>query len=92
MSVNQTALNAFVARHGARVRRSQAMGLLGIRDGDVFKKVVDANPELKHKLTGEGQTKYLTSVIFGLVGTPGEGTRPTSAARCATSGGDKPKA
>ena len=65
--------------HGARVRRRQAMRLLSIRDAALFKKVVDANPDLKHKLNGEGQTKYLTAVIFRL----------TSAARCATSGEEK---
>lgn len=58
---------AFVAEHGARVRRTEAMALLGIRDKHTFTKVVDANPQMRHKLPGEGQAKYLTSVIFELL-------------------------
>jgi hypothetical protein len=71
---------AFVARHGARVRRAAAMKLLGLADKHTFQKVVDANPALRHKLIGEGQAKYLTGVIFDLL---------SSAARCATTGVEK---
>lgn len=60
----QRELAAFVARHGARVRRSQAMRLLTINQDEVFKKFVDAHPEMKHQLDGEGQCKYLTEVIW----------------------------
>ena len=73
----QKALAAFVRRHGARVRRAEAMILLAIRSKELFKKVVDANPKMKHKLRGEGQTKYLTTVIFNLL---------PAAARCAING------
>ena len=71
------ALVKFTARHGLRVRRQEAMQLLNIKDKCVFKKVVDANPAIKHSLLGEGQTKYLTTVIFDLL---------PSAVRCATCG------
>ena len=74
------ALAAFVRAHGERVRRARAMALLQIRDKHVFKKVVDANPAMKHKLRGEGQSKYLTTVIFSLL---------PAAARCATNGEEK---
>ena len=75
------ALAAYVQTHGTRVRRKAAMALLCIHDKHVFQKVVDANPDLIHKLPGEGQTKYLTAVIFRLVS-----ARPGSAARCSTKG------
>ena len=76
-------LAAFVQTHGSRVRRREAMALLGIRDKHVFQKVVDANPDLAHKLTGEGQTKYLTAVVFRLLGE----IRPAAnSSRCATRG------
>lgn len=71
-------LESFVERHGARVRRAEAMQLLQIHDKRVFKKVVDANPQMKHRLRGEGQTKYLTSAIWHLL---------PATARCATNGG-----
>lgn len=73
----EAARAAFVQAHGARVRRATAMKLLGIEDGRTFKKVVDVNPGIVHKLKGEGQPKYLTAEIFGLL--------PVSA-WCATGG------
>ena len=60
-------LNQFQKDHGIRVRRAEAMALLGHKDKAVFKKVVDANPAMKHRLGGEGQDKYLTSVIYDLL-------------------------
>ena len=73
----QKVLAAFIKVHGLRLRRAQAMALLQIRDKAAFKKVVDANPGMRHKLSGEGQTRYLTAVVFGLL---------PAAARCATNG------
>lgn len=70
-------LNAFVRRHGARVRRAAAMELLDIADSHTFAKVVDANPDLVHKLPGERQAKYVTAVIYRLL---------PAASRCATCG------
>ncbi len=74
-------VNHFVAMHGARVRRGKAMELLCITDEEAFYKVVDANPHMRHRIKGESQSKYLTSVIYELI-TP----------KCATEGEDrKPK-
>lgn len=73
----QKLLAAFIREHGSRVRRTKAMMILGIQDSRTFKKVVDANPGMCHRLNGEGQTRYLTAVIFGLL---------PAAARCATNG------
>lgn len=54
----------------ARVTRAEAMRLLGCRSGRVFRKVVDANPRLKHRLPGETHFRYLTAVIKELVTPP----------------------
>lgn len=69
-------LAAFQREHGVRVRRAVAMALLGIADSHTFRKVVDATPELEHRLPGERQARYVTAVIYQL--------RPES--RCATRG------
>ena len=72
------ARDAFVARHGVRVRAGVAMQILCIADPETFRKVVDANPQLRHCLPGEAQPKYLTAEIFALLptaawcGTPGQ--------------------
>ena len=71
------ALLRFSHRHGARVRRAEAKLILGIRDNKTFRKVVDANPHLRHRIPGEDQDKYLTAVLFLLLPAP---------ARCATRG------
>lgn len=62
----QAELAAFQRAHGLRVRRSQAMALLSIGHADTFRKVVDANPGLAHRVPGEKQDKYVTSVIYNL--------------------------
>lgn len=74
------AVAAFQREHGARVRRAEAMRLLDIADERTFNKVVDATPHLRHRLPGESQDKYVTSVIYFL--------RP-DISRCATSGEEK---
>lgn len=51
----------------ARVSRQTAMSLLCIDNKATFRKVVDANPRLVHKLPGEKRAKYLTSVITELL-------------------------
>ena len=50
----------------ARVNRATAMRLLSVT-GYVFKKVVDANPQLKHKLPGETRCRYLRDEIAKLL-------------------------
>ena len=67
MNLPHSTLAQLVAVHGSRVRRRTAMELLGIRDKEVFKKVVDANPAMKHKLNGEQQTRYRTDAIWELL-------------------------
>lgn len=71
-------LGEFQREHGARVRRAEAMRLLGIVDKQAFRKVVDANPTLRHRLNGEAQDRYLTAAIHALL--------YTAPARCATRG------
>lgn len=73
------ALRAYQTRHGARVRAHRAMELLDVPSKRTFQKIVDANPELAHRLPGEGQPRYLTAAIFLLL--------PASA-RCAIKGED----
>jgi len=51
----------------ARVSRAVAMRLLSISTDDTFGKVVDANPQLKHRLPGETRFKYLTDEIRKLL-------------------------
>lgn len=75
-------LNSFIRLHGARVRRAQAMALLNVRSPETFRKIVDANPGLRHRLDGEGQTWYVTAVIFTML--------PNDARRAAGSGDQQP--
>ncbi len=75
----EQALAAFLRANGQRVRRATAMQLLCIESEQTFKKVVDANPGLVHRLKGETQPKYVTAEIFRLL--------PISA-WCATDGED----
>ena len=56
-----------LSQEPARVSRKRAMELLCIQDKRVFSKVVDANPDIVHKLKGETRAKYLTSVIARLL-------------------------
>lgn len=74
--------NFILSKYPARVRRAVAMQLLCIENDDTFKKVVDANPGLAHKLPGETESKYLTEVIAKLL-------QPTDSSRCATRGEEK---
>ncbi len=60
----------------ARVTRQRAMELLCIADDKVFAKVVDANPELVHKLPGETRARYRTDIIARLLN-PTSGVRPS---------------
>jgi len=64
----------FIILHGHRLRRAQAMQLLGVADKRVWRKVIDARPELRHRLPGERQDKYLAGVIYDLL--PAPGVRP----------------
>lgn len=50
----------------ARVTRAVAMQLLGATK-NTFPKIVDANPQLKHRLRGEVHFKYLTAEIRKLL-------------------------
>ena len=61
----------------ARVSRVLAMRALDVTEGRLFKKIVDANPDLVHRLPGETRAKYRTAVIARLL---------LSDARCATRG------
>lgn len=58
-----------------RVTRREAMGMLGIKCQATFRKVVDANPDLCHRLPGETRNHYLVARISQLLrcGVPGEG-------------------
>jgi hypothetical protein len=50
-----------------RVGRREAMALLCVADSRTFKKVVDANPKLKHRLPGETRWRYLRVEIVRLL-------------------------
>ena len=58
-----------------RVNRAAAMRLLCIGSGRVFAKVVDANPQLVHRLPGETRGRYLREEIVKLL-SPAHGVRP----------------
>lgn len=60
-------LAEFQKLHGARVRRAEAMEILGIASDRVFTKVVEANPNLRHRVAGEEQDRYITALLFGLL-------------------------
>lgn len=55
------------SRYPARVRRAVAMELLGIPCAKTFAKVVDALPELVHRLPGERRNHYHLHVIQRLL-------------------------
>lgn len=70
------------------------MELLCIDHDHTFKKVVDAVPELAHKLPGEKKAKYLTSVIEkllkpGLAAVMDRRNKDRNSSRCATEGEEK---
>lgn len=54
-------------QYPARVSRTIAMQLLCISSKRVFKKVVDANPRLRHRLAGETRWRYLREEIARLL-------------------------
>lgn len=58
-----------------RVTRREAMTLLGIKSDALFRKVVDANPDLCHRLPGETRCHYRMDRLSQLLrcGVPGEG-------------------
>jgi hypothetical protein len=72
--------NTDFSQYPARVSRQTAMALLCISSSETFRKVVDATPDLPHKLPGEVRSKYKVSVIARIL----TSTNP----RCATRGGD----
>lgn len=51
----------------ARVPRSTAMRALCVENDNTWKKIVDATPELTHKLPGEQKVKYRSVVIVRLL-------------------------
>jgi hypothetical protein len=62
----------------ARVQARRAMELLSVRTWATFRKVVDANPDLVHRLPGESRARYSTAVIASLLArraSPGEDHR-----------------
>jgi hypothetical protein len=58
---------ADLSKYPARVTRHVAMELLCIVDPRVFRKVIDANPDLAHRLPGEKKAKYLLAIIARLM-------------------------
>lgn len=60
-------LTEYIKLHGCRVRRGDAMRMLCIIDDRTWQKVLDANPQLRHRLRGERQFKYVTAEIFRLL-------------------------
>lgn len=55
------------SEYPARVARATAMRILAITDDKVFRKVVDANPQVVHRIAGEVRAKYLTAELFRLL-------------------------
>jgi hypothetical protein len=51
----------------ARVNGKIAREVLGIADKETFRKVVDANPQVVHRLAGEVRPKYLTRELLALL-------------------------
>lgn len=58
-----------------RVRRTEAIRLLAASK-KTFPKIVDANPQLKHRLPGEVHFTYLTAEIRKLLTPVSHGVRP----------------
>lgn len=54
----------------ARLTRREAMARLNIKSSRTFQKVVDANPELKHRLPGESRDHYRADVIERMLHPP----------------------
>ena len=58
----------------ARVNAKTACLILSITHKSVFRKVVDANPQVVHRLPGEVRPKYLTCELLALL-RPAHGMR-----------------
>lgn len=58
------------AQQSARVNAAEARRMLGVRDKRVWRKVVDANPQLVHRLPGEVRNRYLTRELLKLLPQP----------------------
>jgi hypothetical protein len=53
----------------ARLSAREAMTFLGIKDRRTWRKVIDANPAMVHRLPGEDRPKYLTGELKKLIPT-----------------------
>ncbi len=51
----------------ARVNAKTAMDVLCVTDYEVFRKIVDANPQVRHLIAGEVRPKYLTAELKKLI-------------------------
>lgn len=51
----------------ARVNGKTAREILCVPDKEVFRKIVDANPQLVHRIPGEVRPKYLTRELLALL-------------------------
>lgn len=49
-----------------RVSRAVAMEILGV-DRETFRKILEVNPQLAHRIPGEVRAKYLTRELFALL-------------------------
>jgi uncharacterized protein (DUF1697 family) len=65
----------------ARVSAATARQILAVRSTRVWRKIVDANPQLVHRLAGETRHHYVTLELFKLL----------DVARCAAQGEGRQK-
>jgi hypothetical protein len=61
-----TAVRTELLEH-ARVTRAVAMRAFDVRDDETFKKIVDANPNLVHRLPGEIRMMFRSTEIVRLL-------------------------
>ena len=52
--------------HPARVTRSVALEILNVNSA-TFTKIVENNPQVVHRISGEVRAKYLTRELFALL-------------------------
>jgi hypothetical protein len=50
-----------------RVDRHTARKLLAVNDDRTFRKIIDANPHIVHRIPGEVRAKYLTRELLALL-------------------------
>lgn len=50
-----------------RVNAKTAMAILNVKSRNVFRKIVDANPLVVHRIAGEVRPKYLTRQLLLLL-------------------------